>query len=212
MNLLNNNLGREDILTNFNGLRQNFSVLNATGIKRAYCFNEGTFILCLSKDFKDVWIPVEELNQNTLVKTYKHGYRRIRRIITGTLKNDINDFSNSMRKMKLSTDNELFSELIITSWHGILVDEIEPSLIEKVNALESTLESSYNKIDDKYILPAGISNDFESIDDANEYTYYHFSLEYDDDENTRYGVWANGVLTETTSEQMYLLLADNLKK
>jgi len=208
MNLLNNNLGREDILTNFNGLRQKFSVLNATGIKRAYCFNEGTFILCLSKDFEDVWIPVEELNQNTLVKTYKHGYRRIRRIITGTLKNDINDFSNSMRKMKLSTDNELFSELIVTSWHGILVDEIEPSLIEKVNYM---LQNN-NKIDDKYILPAGVSSDFEIIDNTDEYTYYNFTLEDDDDENARYGVWANSVLTEIPSEKIYLELVNKLNK
>jgi len=208
MDLLNNNLGREDTLTNFNGLRQKFSVLNATGIKRAYCFNEGTFILCLSKDFEDVWIPVEELNQNTLVKTYKHGYRRIKRIITGTLKNDINDFSNSMRKMKLSTDNELFSELIVTSWHGILVDEIEPSLIEKVNSM---LQNN-NKIDDKYILPAGVSSDFEIIDNTDEYTYYNFTLDDDDDENARYGVWANSVLTEIPSEKIYLELVNKLKK
>ena len=30
-----------------------------------------------------------------------------------------------------------------------------------------------------------------------EFTYYHFCLEHED-ETERYGIWANGVLTEST--------------
>ena len=41
------------------------------------CFNKGTKILCLNKNFEEEYIPIENLNKNDLVKSYKNGYRKI---------------------------------------------------------------------------------------------------------------------------------------
>jgi hypothetical protein len=56
-----------------------------------YCFNKGTYILCLSPQFKDVWVRVENLTQNTLVKTYKHLLKPIM-FLLGKNKNPIKTY------------------------------------------------------------------------------------------------------------------------
>ena len=37
-----------------------------------------------------------------------------------------------------------------------------------------------------------------------EFTYYHLTVESDGDENKRYGIWANGILSETPSKKQFL--------
>jgi hypothetical protein len=37
-----------------------------------------------------------------------------------------------------------------------------------------------------------------------EYTYYHFYLENDGDKSKKYGIWANGILSETTFESDFV--------
>lgn len=40
---------------------------------------------------------------------------------------------------------------------------------------------------------------FIKLEDKNLYTYYHFVLECDENEgDKRFGIWANGILSETT--------------
>jgi len=41
------------------------------------------------------------------------------------------------------------------------------------------------------------------LENTNLYTYYHFILENDGDNDKRYGVWANGILTETPSKNQF---------
>ena len=49
------------------------------------------------------------------------------------------------------------------------------------------------------MLLSSISKDFVKLENTNKYTWYHFSLENDGDDNRRFGVWANGILSETPS-------------
>jgi hypothetical protein len=35
------------------------------------------------------------------------------------------------------------------------------------------------------------------MQDTGRYNYYHLLLENNDDEEERFGIWANGILTET---------------
>ena len=51
-----------------------------------------------------------------------------------------------------------------------------------------------------YLLMAGISDKFEQIQGDKIFKYYHFSLENEGNLDSRYGVFANGVLVETPSE------------
>jgi hypothetical protein len=46
-----------------------------------------------------------------------------------------------------------------------------------------------------------LSDKFVKEQNNNLYTYYHFCLECgEDDDDKRYGIWANGLLVETTSK------------
>jgi len=60
------------------------------------------------------------------------------------------------------------------------------------------------KIDDKYVMPVSIYDKFKKIEDTKEYIYYHFTLENNGHNDKRYGVWANGILTETPSRNQFM--------
>ena len=59
-------------------------------------------------------------------------------------------------------------------------------------------------IDDKLLLLAGVSKEFIKLENKKIYTYYHFTLENNGNDEERFGVWANGVLTETPSKNNFL--------
>ena len=161
----------------------------------AACFSEDTNILCLNLDSKEEYIPVKNLKRGDLVKTYLHGYRKINIICKGILKNNIRKFRDCMYKMKKTDENGLIDDLIITGGHSIMVDELtkeEHDITINIWKLD--------KVDNKYLLMAGISDKFEQIQGDKIFKYYHFSLENDGNPDNRYGVFANGVLVETPSE------------
>jgi hypothetical protein len=60
-------------------------------------------------------------------------------------------------------------------------------------------------IDDKLLMVAPVCKGFQPILNTAVYTYYHFTVENDGDDDRRYGVWANGFLTETPSVNQYKL-------
>jgi hypothetical protein len=152
------------------------------------CFNKGTKILCQNCNLSDpdIYIPIEDITLNTFVKTYKNNYVKVKNIINGSFINDPNKFSKCMYKMK-KTDN-MIDDLIVTGRHSILLDNLTNFERRK----QIFFGGSISKIENKYLLIAAASNKFEQIKDEEEYTYYHLILE-----NKRYGIWANGILTES---------------
>ena len=106
--------------------------------------------------------------------------------------NNKDTFTSCMYKMEKTNENGLIEDLIVTGWHAILVDNLG-NYEEETNKIFGNTP----RIEDKYLLLAGISKDFKQIEDISIYTYYHFMIENDvnDDENMRFGVWANGILT-----------------
>ena len=164
------------------------------------CFNEGTKILCLNKYLDEEYIPVEKLEKGVFVKTYNHGYRKIDLIGKNTMKNNPNKFTDCMYKMKKTPENELVEDLIITGGHSILVDD----LLEYKEENDEKFYGRTPKIDNKYLLLAAVSRDFIKLEDTNIYTYYHFTLENDGDDDERFGVWANGILADTPSKNDFL--------
>ena len=105
--------------------------------------------------------------------------------------NDPNNIKSCMYKMIKTKNNKLIDHLIITGLHSILVDTI---------TLNDIIYEY--KIDDKYMLIAGYSNKFIKLNNTNIYTYYHLVLE-DDDINKRYGIYTNGILSESTSLSVF---------
>lgn len=82
--------------TNFNTGQVNIYQWNVPPL----CFNEGTKILCLNNNFVDEYINIENLKKDCIVKTYKHGYRRIEMIKKNYLMNNPNKYNECMYVMK----------------------------------------------------------------------------------------------------------------
>jgi hypothetical protein len=168
-------------------------------ISEARCFNEGTKILCLNNK-EEEYVPIENLRVGDIVKTYKYGYRKIELIGKNYLINHPdNKFTSSMYKMSKTESNGLIEDLIVTGGHSILVDDLgnQKELNEQLLGEE--------KIEDKFLLLAAASNDFVKINDTEKYTYYHFVLEDNGNDKMKFGVWANGVLSETISKHFFLI-------
>jgi len=158
-----------------------------------HCFNENTKILCLNNKLEEEYRLVQDLMIGDIVKSYKHGNRPITSIIKGIFINNPKTNGKCMFKMIKTDDNELTEDLIVTGHHSILVDERSEEE-EKRNP-----KWANHKIDDKYRVVASVSNKFERIMDDNQYTFYHFSLKTDDNIDRPFGVWANGLLVECTT-------------
>jgi hypothetical protein len=162
------------------------------------CFNEGTKILCLTNNVEE-YIPIEQLKKGDLVKSYKHGYRKIDLIGKNPMINNPDKFNECMYKMEKTEFNGLIEDLIVTGGHSILVDDL-------VDYKEKNDEifGGIHKIDHKYLLLASVSNDFTKLETINVYTYYHFILENNGNDDERFGIWANGILTETPSKNQFI--------
>lgn len=153
------------------------------------CFNEGTHILCFRPipEYKEDYIPIENLRVGDLVKTLRHGYRRVAMIGKGTMKNDVQNIWECMYQ---------YNDMIITGGHGILCDTLTQQEYENLSRI---YRGGIFQIEEKYLVFANQSHLFRQIQDSGVYTYYHFALESDGDDYRRFGIWANGVLTETTT-------------
>lgn len=169
-----------------------------TPITDPSCFNEGIKILCLNKKLEEEYIPIENLRKGDLVKSYKHGYRKIDLIGKNPMINNPEKINECMYKMEKTETNGLIEDLIVTGYHSILVDDLGNYKEENDKLLSGT-----QIIDDKYLLLSAVSNDFVKLEDTNLYTYYHFILENNGNDDERFGVWANGILTETPSKNQF---------
>ena len=158
------------------------------------CFNEGSKILSLI-DNEEVYVPIQKLKKGDLVKTYKHGYKKIEIIGKKNILNSKHSKKGD-RIYRLSNDNypELFQDLYLTGYHSILVDNLTR---EQRNQTEEIMKKIYIT-DDKYRLITCLDNRAELIEDEKKYTIYHFALE-NDNYYYNYGVYANGLLVESSS-------------
>jgi hypothetical protein len=162
------------------------------------CFNEGTTILYLNKNLEEEYIPIENLRKGDLVKSFKHGYRRIALIGKNILVNNPDNFSQCMYTLKKTDDNGLTENLTVTGYHSILVDDLGDHKEENDRIL------GQQTIDGKHLLLAAVSKNFTKVENNNVFTYYHFILENNNDNEERFGVWANGILTETPSRNRFI--------
>jgi len=153
------------------------------------CFLKGTEILCLI-DNEEKYIKIEDISDDTMIKTYKHGYKKL------LLKSHQKVHNNIVCMKKDSLNNNVpFNDLKVTTGHSMLVDNLtddEITEIEKWNPVK--------KIDDKFLILSRVSKYFEEYDTKELNNVYHLILEADD-LDTQYGIYANGVLMESMSKQ-----------
>jgi hypothetical protein len=160
------------------------------------CFNKGTKILCMNQQLEDKYIPIENLKIGDFVKTYKHGYRKVSKTINGSFVNNPKKWNMCMYKMAKTASNGLIKDLIVTGGHSILVDSLSDAEREKYSEM-GIPDFANQTIDKKHLVLSCVSDQFVAMQDNSVYHYYHLLLENNDDDEERFGIWANGVLTET---------------
>lgn len=162
------------------------------------CYAKGTKILC----YPDKYIPIEDINEETLVKTYEYGYKKVHSIRSTLISHNNNVlkkdkyFLNEMYIMKkdMIDINVPFEDLYVTGGHSILVDELTDS--EKTFMKQFWSEPP--KIDNKYLLLSSGSKLFKEYNDYNVLQVFHIAIE-SDDIHKKYGIYANNVLSESIS-------------
>jgi hypothetical protein len=157
------------------------------------CFEKySTKILCYDPKTKsESYVPIYTLKPGMFVKTHLHGYRPIKHIRNGSFENDPRDLTRCMYKLQKDIYEGATSDLIVTGDHSILLDSED----YQVSALPGNPDQ---RIDDKRLVLAHYCKIFQQIQTNQKFEYYHLSLESSDPKQ-RFGIWANGILTETVS-------------
>lgn len=166
------------------------------------CFNKDSKILTING-----YIPIQNLRKGNLVKTLKDGYKPIDMIGYREIYNPICEerIPDKLYKCSQSEYPEIFEDLLITGCHSILVDDFTSE-----EQREKTIEVNGDTYvtDGKYRLPACADSRSSVYETPGTYTIYHFALE-NDDYYMNYGIYANGLLVETTSKR-YLKELSNM--
>jgi len=167
-------------------------------IYKVICFGENTKILCLI-DNEEVYVPIENIKVGTLVKTHLSGYKAVEYIGHSKIYNPSHNHSSKNRLYRLTPDKypELIEDLIITGCHSVLVNNLTEEQREKSIEYTGRIFVTENK----YRLIACLDDRAEPYPEEGVHPIWHFSLEHYD-QKMNYGVYANGLLVETTSKRM----------
>jgi len=165
------------------------------------CFGEDTEILCCSneEEKKERYVPIHQLRKGDLIKTCKDGYKKVDMIGTSKIYNPGNTMRSENRMYKCTPEQYpgLTKDLYLTGCHSILVKEITK---EERNETLERMGKIY-VTDAHYRLMACVDRRAEPVDTEGVYNVWHLALE-NKDYYMNYGIYANGLLVETTSKRM----------
>jgi len=199
INFLMNNMPLTRCILNGNKLfytYANETVIYFKKISNIICFKENTQILTLNG-----YKLIQNLKTGDMVKTLYGGYKPIYKIGYNTINHLCCKERNKEQLYKCSVENfpELFEDLIITGCHCILVDNFKDDEEKR-----KTIDGNEGKLfvtEGKYRLPAYIDKRTSIYEIPGIYKIYHFALE-NLDMCMNYGVYANGLLVESTSKRI----------
>ena len=171
----------------------------------AVCFKEGTLILCLVNN-KEKYIPIEQLYDEVYVRTYKHGYKKIKYLIKTKLLNTSKKTINKLYVYYKSEKNKLIEDLYLTGSHSILKNKLSENEKRRMNKLVKQLNIKFDeKIDDKYKLISCFDKNFKEYNEEAYFNIYQIVLENEGDINKIYGIYANGLLVESSKERKNII-------
>ena len=160
----------------------------------AACFNEDTTVLILNdkteeKEEKEEFKCINEIKVGDKVKTYKHGYKKVKYIGSQTMMNNPDSESDSMYNInKRLSKEKIIHDLKLLGRHSLLVDCLSKRQRNKTLDIHPV-----DKIDDKELLITMFNDDFDHIEERKEFTYFHIVLEPENDlKDRRYGIYVNG--------------------
>jgi hypothetical protein len=166
-------------------------VINAT------CFLEGTKILTLDiRRNKTRYIPIEKLKPGMRVKTLSSGFVPIKHIGYYILYNPglFTCVKDQLFIYKKSVYPELFEDLVLTGTHSILVEKITDTqrkdIIHTLGGICIT--------ENRYRLPSYNDTHAVRYEHEGKFRIWNLALE-NESYHGNYGIYANGLLVETTS-------------
>jgi hypothetical protein len=164
-------------------------------ITKILCFKEDTQILTING-----YKLIQDLRKNDLVKTVTGAFKPIYKIGFSEINHVCSEERINDQLYRCSTEKypELFEDLILTGCHCILVDEFKSE--EEQQKAFVINGDKLCMTDDKYRLPACIDDRTSVYEVAGNYKIFHFSLK-NDDYYVNDGIYANGLLVETTSNR-----------
>jgi len=165
------------------------------------CFKEDSLILT-----DQGYVPVQDLRSGHLVRTVNHGYIPVYMIVKKEIYHPASEERIKDQLYQCSSENypDVFEPLIITGCHSILVKKFVDEAQKKKT--DSVLNGIY-VTDKHYRLPACVDERATVYDKPGTHTIYHFALE-NDDYLMNYGIYANGLLVETSSKRYLTELAN----
>jgi hypothetical protein len=149
----------------------------------AVCFGKGTLIQCEGGS-----VPVEELKVGMKVKTLKHGYRAVTLMGTSTIRNRADSERVRERLYVYPKEN-----LVLTGGHSVLLDDVSGDQLNRIKKSFGGVFFTEGKIR----LAAMDDETAEPYLAKGTFPIYNFVLEASN-ENTNYGVYANGKLVESS--------------
>jgi hypothetical protein len=161
------------------------------------CFKEGSKILT-----DKGYVPIESLRSGDKVQTLKAGFVPIHAIGKRVINNRPVEkrIPEQMYVCRSKNFPEVFEDLVITGYHSILSENFEND--EQIEETKKVLGKIYIT-DGYYRIPACIDKRAEIYEEEGDVTIYHFALEHSN-YYMNYGVYANGLLVESTTKH-YLL-------
>ena len=159
------------------------------------CYVEGTKILC-NVNGVDEYCKIENLCNGIQVKTHSDGYKSITNIGKFKFKNS-QSIVNSIYKLekgKLVATEDLF----VSGNHSIVVD----NLTEEEKQVDLIARGVSNEFENGFLSLAFMNKNFTRVEDDKYYTLYHLVLE-NEDATKHYGIYANGILSESMSKQCF---------
>jgi hypothetical protein len=183
-----------------NSLGSSTSVSTTVTLLPIICFKENTKIFT-NRGYK----AIQRLKPGDMVKTYQHGFVPVFRLG----KKDIYHKPSARREkthLYCCTKEEypeLIEDLVMTGCHSILVDDYVDE-----EQLEKTIEVNGNTYvtEGKYRLPVCADLRARIYDVPGKYTVYHVALQ-NQNYYGNYGIYANGLLVESTSKRFLEELA-----
>jgi hypothetical protein len=188
--------GPVDVFVTVDGARS----ADAFPFSYIYCFKEGTKILT-----DKGYMLIQDLRKGDLVKTVSSDFKKIEHIGHSKMYHNANDVrsKNKLYRCPTSEYPELTEDLIITGCHSILVKQFKDH--EQMEKTQDVLGKIY-VTEAHYRLPACVADRTKIFDEEGVHTIWHFSLEHDN-YYANYGIYANGLLVETTSNRMMVELS-----
>jgi hypothetical protein len=166
-------------------------------------------IICFKQDSTILtdkgYIPIQELRNGDLVKTVSSGFKKIQHIGYSKMYHNVNEIRSKDKLYKCCKTEypELTEDLVITGCHSILVKSFKDH--EQMEKTQEVLGRIC--VTEKYYrLPACVDDRTKIFEEDGIHTIWHFSLE-NSDYYMNYGVYANGLLVETTSNRMMVELS-----